>query len=350
MNTYNASIADASQLIASDGMVVPSRSVLQDQYQRRFSYLRLSITDACNFRCDYCLPDGYCNSNAPMPLSLAEITRLTQAFGQAGTKKIRVTGGEPTLRKDLPEIIQTCKAAPGIETVALTSNGYRITKQLKDYVDAGLDNLNLSADSLDPSTFALITGHDKLREVLAGLDLALELGIKKVKLNAVLLREYNGRDLDKFLAFVKDRPISLRFIELMQTGDNSEYYARQHIAGKSIEAQLHQQGWQQENKGPHDGPAIEFSHQDYAGRIGLIMPYSKNFCSSCNRLRVAANGQLHTCLFHPADADLRQFLQTDKDQDRLLDHLRHTVAGKWSGHQLEQNYSGDTKHLAMLGG
>ncbi|MDN3640632.1 GTP 3',8-cyclase MoaA [Simiduia curdlanivorans] len=320
-----------------------------DQFQRRFTYLRLSITDACNFRCNYCLPNGYCPSGDESPLALTEIEKIVAAFAFNGTKKIRLTGGEPTLRKDLPEIIAACKTTSGIDKVALTSNGYRMTKQLPAFIDAGLDQLNLSADSLRPDTFKLITGQDKAREVLAALEQALALGMREVKLNTVLLKTYNSHELADFFNLVKNLPITLRFIELMNTGDNTGYFNAQHYSAQHIQQQLIDEGWSQIIRGPDAGPALEYSHPDYAGNIGLIMPYSKNFCASCNRLRVSSEGKLHLCLFGDEGLDIRSQLQ-HASAPELAAHLRQLVLGKQAGHQLHLGNTGHTRHLAMLGG
>lgn len=327
--------------------------MLIDQHNRRFSYLRLSVTDVCNFRCNYCLPDGYeaqgCKSQQTAPLSPKEIKALVKAFALNGTRKIRLTGGEPTLRKDLAEIIHICKTTPGIETVALTTNGYRLTKQLDDYIEAGLDALNLSADSLTPETFQLITGHDSLQEVFDSIDMALARGLTKVKLNAVLLKQYNVGELNRYLDFVKDLPITLRFIELMQTGDNHQFFNQQHVSGEQIQQQLLNTDWLPILRDANAGPALEYTHPDYAGNIGLIMPYSKNFCASCNRLRVSAQGNLHLCLFADDNSSLRPYLLTESSE-QLAERLRNLVLGKQPQHLLQQGHSGSTRHLAMLGG
>jgi len=322
---------------------------LTDAFQRRFSYLRLSVTDACNFRCNYCLPDGYCQETKAPFLSLKEIQHLASAFALNGTKKIRITGGEPTLRKDLVEIITACKNTPGIETVALTSNGYRISQLLPELYDAGLDQLNLSADSLRPENFQLITGHDKLQEVINGLELALNLGMNHVKLNVVLMREFNRNEIDAFFEFVRNRPISLRFIELMQTGDNTAFFERQHVSGREVQEQLENNGWRQIIREPHAGPAVEYNHPDYAGNIGLIMPYSKHFCSSCNRLRVSSHGNLHLCLFAEEHQKLRPYLLHETTEQLAL-RLRQLIGLKKETHELHLGNSGSTRHLAMLGG
>ena len=192
--------------------------MLQDSFKRRFSYLRLSLTESCNFRCNYCLPNGSTCDNKAAELTLAEIKHLVHGFAHAGTSKVRLTGGEPTLRRDLCDIIETVRTTRGIKDVALTTNGYRLNKEIHHWLDAGLTALNVSVDSLDADTFHLVTGQDRLPDILAGIDRALALGLSKVKINTVLLRQYNGQSLNTFLDFVRDKPISLRFIELMQTG------------------------------------------------------------------------------------------------------------------------------------
>ena len=260
--------------------------MLMDRFARRFTYLRLSLTENCNFRCDYCLPDGPDCTSRQAELSVPEIRRLVTAFAALGTRKVRLTGGEPCLRKDLLEVIQTVKAVPGIEEVAITTNGYRLQRDLPAWREAGVDAINVSVDSLDPSTFHLITGQNRLPAILDGIDQAIALGIPKVKVNSVLLKGYNGGALPDFLEYIRNRKVSLRFIELMRTNDNVPYYQRHHISGQSIKDQLLVEGWQQCIKAKTAGPAQEFWHPDYQGKLGLIMPYSRDFCDDCNRLRV----------------------------------------------------------------
>ncbi|WP_340678683.1 GTP 3',8-cyclase MoaA [Paraglaciecola sp.] len=322
--------------------------MLEDKFGRRFHYLRLSITDVCNFSCTYCLPDGYaCDSDRDF-LSVAEISTLVSAFAKLGTSKIRLTGGEPSLRKDLPQIIEQCAATKGIKHVAMTSNGYKLDKCVDEWVAAGLNSINISIDSLDPRMFASITGHDKLESILVGIDKALTLGLK-VKVNAVLMRQYNAAEFAGFLNWVKQMPISLRLIELMQTGDNVSFFNDNHVSGEPLKQQLLQQGWGQIIRDKAAGPAQEFYHPDYAGNIGLIMPYSKDFCATCNRLRIAATGKLHLCLFADQGLDIRPFLQNN-DQAGLQRELVNLLGNKEATHWLQDGYTGGTKHLAMLGG
>lgn len=323
--------------------------MLQDNFGRRFYYLRLSITDVCNFRCNYCLPDGYeCDHDRDF-LSLAEIKRLATGFASMGTEKIRITGGEPALRKDLPDIIQACKQTNGIKTVAITSNGFKLAEHLPTWVDSGLDALNVSIDSFDPRQFQAITGKDKLDEILSGIDNGLSSGFTNIKINTVLMREYNAHDLNSFFNYVKDKPVSLRFIELMQTGDNKDFYQQQHVSGQHIKNQLLANGWLPTIRHKAAGPAEVYAHPDYQGTIGLIMPYAKDFCDTCNRLRVSSLGKLHLCLFADEGLTLKEQLQID-DPLPLQRRIMSLLNDKQATHFLNEGFTGATKHLSMLGG
>jgi len=323
--------------------------MLTDNFGRKFYYLRLSITDVCNFRCNYCLPDGYqCNNDRDF-LSLPEIKRIANAFAQMGTEKIRITGGEPSLRKDLPEILAACKNTPNIKHLALTSNGYKLPEHILNWQDAGLDSLNISIDSLDPRQFHAITGHNKLPHILKGIDLALANGNTSIKINTVLMRKYNGYDIQTFLDFLKDTPITLRFIELMQTGDNEKFFNAQHVQGARIKQNLILAGWLPIIRDKSSGPAQEFYHPDYLGKIGLIMPYSKDFCNSCNRLRISSLGKLHLCLFGEQGLSLRENLQYD-DVEPLKVQIASLLTNKEATHFLHDKLTGATTNLAMLGG
>jgi cyclic pyranopterin phosphate synthase len=325
---------------------------LIDAFARKFYYLRLSVTDVCNFRCTYCLPDGYRpNGGANKSfLSLDEIRRVTRAFAELGTEKVRLTGGEPSLRRDFREIIAAVRSNPTITTLAVTTNGYRLARDIVSWRDAGLTALNVSVDSLDPRQFQAITGQDRFQQVMAGIDAAFDAGYAKVKVNTVLMRDINDIHLDSFLAWIKPRPIQLRFIELMETGDGEELFRRRHVSGDAIRQRLLRLGWELQPRGRTDGPALVFRHADYQGEIGLIMPYAKDFCESCNRLRVSAVGKLHLCLFGEGGIPLRDLL----DRDTAMPELKARIAGgllqKKQSHFLHEGNPGSTQNLSFIGG
>lgn len=328
---------------------------LQDNFGRRFHYLRMSVTDVCNFKCTYCLPDGYQpvgkgKDRKHQFLDLLEIEHLVSAFADVGTQKIRITGGEPTLRRDFTDIVRLVADNDKIKTLATTTNGYRLAQHAQEWYDAGLRRINVSVDSLDPRMFHQITGENKFDAVMRGIDAALEAGFERVKVNAVLLKDLNDKDLPKFLNWIKHTPIDLRFIELMETGLGRDYFQAHHLAGNRIRQYLENQGWHYDQPSVEDGPARNFSHQDYQGRIGLIMPYEKNFCASCNRLRVSANGKLHLCLFTESGMDLRDLLQSPQQKPQLIERLQQQLHQKKETHFLHQGVTGVTQHLASIGG
>jgi len=324
--------------------------MMRDTYGRDFSYLRLSVTDVCNFSCSYCLPDGFRKKPGPSFMALDEIRRLATAFAALGMWKIRITGGEPTLRKDFTDIVRTLKAIDGVKLLATTTNGYKLAQNAQKWRDAGLDAINISIDSFDAKTFHEVTGHDRLGQVMDGLEACLAAGYKSVKLNAVLLKGINDQSLQKFLDFIKTRPVSIRFIELMRTGDNAEYFKKHHLPASHITSQLETAGWVQKTREIGAGPAQEYVHGDFAGRIGLIAPYSKDFCATCNRLRVSARGDLHLCLFSEHGISLRHFLQNDDDITALQEFVRQSLTVKKATHFLHDGLSGGMQKLADIGG
>ena len=325
-------------------------ATLVDGFGRTFPYLRLSLTEACNYRCSYCLPDGYQADGRPTFLSLDEITRLVRGFAAVGMRKIRLTGGEPSLRKDLPSIIAAVSATPGVQKIALTTNGCLLPRHVGIWRDAGLTALNVSLDSLNPARFKTITGHDRFAEVTEGVEMALGLGFAAVKLNAVLLRGLNDDELPAWYDYLRERNIAIRFIELMRTGDNQAYFERHHYRAEALEQQLVDAGWTQQARAPDAGPAREYAHPDYRGRIGIIAPYSKDFCASCNRLRLSSDGKLHLCLFGDGGVDLRELLAQDAQQQALEDRIAEALTHKKQTHFLHQGNTGITQNLSYIGG
>lgn len=332
-------------------MFTSSEDRLIDAFNRQYFYLRLSITDVCNFKCNYCLPNGYQPpSNKQMFLSVDEIARLVSAFTELGTEKVRITGGEPTLRKDFLAVVEAIRRQQSIKKIALTTNGYRMAKEVASWKQAGIDSINVSVDSLDPRLFHLITGENKLHDILKGIERAFAVGYEKIKVNAVLMKNLNDHGFNSFLAWIKHQPIQMRFIELMQTGEMDAFFHQHHLSGAVLKQRLLASGWQLQQKHYTDGPAQVFKHPDYVGEIGLIMPYEKDFCASCNRLRVSAKGKLHLCLFGEEGIDIRPWLQNDEQQTELQQRLMAALQGKREHHFLHQGDSGVRQHLASIGG
>lgn len=323
--------------------------MLVDNYSRKFKYLRLSLTEKCNFKCSYCLPNGY--SGCPTKsLNVSEISHLAFAFKELGIEKIRLTGGEPTLRPDLIKIIQMLKNDVGIHQVALTTNGFRLEQDLEKLKGAGLESLNISLDSLQEYKFKKICGVDKCESIKRSVDRALGLGFKTIKLNCVLLKNINDEEFLDFLEFAKSKSISIRFIELMRTGDNKSYFEKHFLPVASFEQQLLEMGWKQQVSDSVSGPAKEFYHVNSLGRIGFISPYSKNFCSTCNRLRVSSIGGLRLCLFGQGDVSLRQLLQRSEDRHRLKAMIAGALKLKPQSHRLQENVFGTMYSLSAIGG
>ncbi|MBT5187508.1 MAG: GTP 3',8-cyclase MoaA [Kordiimonadaceae bacterium] len=324
--------------------------MLVDKFNRSFPYLRLSITEVCNFSCDYCLPDGYQKTGNENFLGQDEINRLVNAFVGLGVWKIRLTGGEPTIRKDFTQIAKMIADKPEIETMAFTTNGYRLKERAQEWFDAGLNAINISIDSLNAKKFHQITGHNRMQEVRDGIDKALEVGFKKVKINVVLLKGVNDDELDSYLEYVRDTPVSVRYIELMQTGDNLTYFNKFHLSSDHVKDQLLDRGWVENIRNVGDGPAVNFTHSDFQGSIGLIAPYSKDFCTGCNRLRITSSGDLRLCLFGNVGIPLRHMLQSDEQKDDLMAAIRKQLEYKASSHFLNDGDTGIMTNLSSTGG
>lgn len=330
---------------------MPVEGSLADSFGRRFSYLRVSLTERCNFRCTYCLPNGFVKQKGlPAELSADEIARAVSAFAQLGLWKVRLTGGEPTVRSDFADIAQSIAGTEGIRRLAMTTNGYRLAENAPEWRAAGIDAINISIDTLDREDFARVTGHDRLDEVVNGVDAALDAGFSSVKVNSVLLRELRESGLDDILAFVAERDIAWRFIELMRTNDNAPFHREQSTPGHAILARLEEAGWRELPREEGAGPSRDFVHADYRGRVGLIAPYAAGFCDSCNRLRLSSRGKLHLCLFGDDGLDLRDLLQSDDQQDELVERILAAMPGKMRAHRLHDGNSGSTPHLASIGG
>ena len=329
-------------------------NVLEDSFGRKFPYIRLSISDVCNFKCGYCLPDGYKidKSDNRTFINIEEIGRLTRALSELGVSKIRLTGGEPTVRKDFFEIIKIIKENSGIKKTVITTNGYRLDKVANDIKNSGLDGINISIDSLNAATFKKITGHDRLEEILRGIKNLQKLNFKNIKINAVLLKGVNDseKDFNDWAEFVKKNEIDFRYIELMQTGDNLDYFNNYHVPAKKFTDYLNNNNWVIQTFGKDSGPSKNYLNPKFKGKFGVIAPYSKDFCKSCNRLRITAKGDLRLCLFGNTGINIRHLMQKDSQIDELKDLILKQLNFKKESHYLEIGETGLTKNLSTTGG
>ena len=329
-------------------------NILKDNFGRRFPYIRLSISDVCNFKCGYCLPDGYKINKADNRtfINTQEIGRLAKALSELGVSKIRLTGGEPTIRKDYLEIIKIIKKNSGIKKTVITTNGYKLNKIAKNLKDSGLDGINISIDSLNSKTFKKITGHDRLHEILEGIQELQKLNFKNIKINAVLMKGINDteKDFKEWSNFIKNNEIDFRYIELMQTGDNLDYFQKYHISANKFVDFLNNDNWIIQTFGKDAGPSKNFIKAEYKGKFGVIAPYSKDFCKSCNRLRITAKGDLRLCLFGNTGINIRHLMQKDDQLEELKDLILKQLNYKKESHYLEIGETGLNKNLSTIGG
>ena len=329
-------------------------NILKDSFGRRFPYIRLSISDVCNFKCGYCLPDGYKINKADNRtfINTQEIGRLAKALSELGVSKIRLTGGEPTIRKDYLEIIKIIKKNSGIKKTVITTNGYKLNKIAKNLKDSGLDGINISIDSLNSKTFKQITGHDRLHEILEGIQELQKLNFKNIKINAVLMKGINDseKDFKEWSNFIKNNEIDFRYIELMQTGDNLDYFQKYHISANKFVDFLNNDNWIIQTFGKDAGPSKNFIKAEYKGKFGVIAPYSKDFCKSCNRLRITAKGDLRLCLFGNTGINIRHLMQKDDQIEELKDLILKQLNYKKESHYLEIGETGLNKNLSTIGG
>ena len=329
-------------------------SYLKDNFGRTFPYIRLSITDICNFKCGYCLPNGYQidKSDNRKFLHSDEIRRLAKALSELGVSKIRLTGGEPTIRKDFFDIVKIIRENTGIKKTVITTNGYHLDKIAHKIKKSGLDGINISIDSLNRETFKRITSHDRLDEILNGIKTLQDLNFKNIKINAVLLKGINDTedDFDQWSNFIEKNEIDFRYIELMQTGDNLDYFKRYHVPATKFTNYLKKNNWIIQTFGRDAGPAKNYLNPKFKGKFGIIAPYSEDFCKSCNRLRITAKGDLRLCLFGNTGINIRHLMQKEDQIDELKDLILKQLNFKKESHHLELGDTGLMKNLSTTGG
>ncbi|MBS0663770.1 MAG: GTP 3',8-cyclase MoaA [Verrucomicrobia bacterium] len=306
--------------------------MLTDGFGRFHDYLRISVTDRCNLRCLYCMPaDGLVWKERAEILTFEEIERIAGLLVRQGVRKIRLTGGEPTMRRDLEVLIARLRALPGLQSLVMTTNGLRLADRAARYRAAGLDGLNVSLDTLRPDRFEQMTRRTGLERVRHGLEAALAAGFATVKLNVVVMRGLNDDELPDFARLARTSPLEVRFIEFMPF-DRNEWSTDRLVPYAEMRRRVESAVTLQPLAAGPNAVAREFAVAGGAGRIGFVTSMTEDFCAGCNRLRLTADGRLKNCLFSVGEADLRGPLRAGADEAELLAVIRGCVREKWAGH------------------
>lgn len=293
---------------------------LIDKFERAVTYVRLSVTDRCDFRCIYCMAEEMTFLPRKEVLSLEELARLGRVFSELGVNKIRVTGGEPLIRKDVIKLFAELGRLPKLEQLCLTTNGSHLKQYASALVDAGVTNVNISIDSLQDARFTQLTRFGKLRDVLDGIDAAISAGFQRIKLNSVLMRNFNLDEAQELTRFALERGIDISFIEEMPLGEiHSHARDVEYISSEELRHILEKDFSLNEDSEDTGGPSRYWSVVGYSSKVGFISPHSENFCASCNRVRVSASGRLLLCLGNEHSVDLRSVLRTYPDDDSKIE-------------------------------
>ena len=316
--------------------MTPPSDRLVDSFGRVHNNLRISVTDRCNIRCVYCMPESVKFLPRADLLTFEEIERFTRVAASLGVDKIRLTGGEPLVRRDLPRLVEKLVAVPGIADVGLTTNGILLGPMARELRDAGLRRINVSLDTLDPARFRELTRRDGLEQVIEGILAAKSAGFDPVKLNAIAIKGVTDDDVVPLAWFAREHGVELRFIEYMPLDAGNLWERGKVLLAEEILDRL-EAGVGPLRPSPGQdprAPAMDYDYVDGGGRVGLIASVSRPFCGSCNRVRLTADGKLRNCLFALDETDLRPLLRNEPNDARLAQALRDSVAGKWEGHEI----------------
>ncbi len=323
-----------------------------DSFGRHIEYLRVSVTDRCNYRCFYCMPDGHvpCASRDEV-LNSGELTRLIGLFAALGVRRVRITGGEPLVRRDIETIVAGVRQTPGIDDISLSTNGHLLDEQAPGLRAAGLDRINVSLDSLAPAVFHTVTGHDALERVLKGIDTAKAVGLGPVKVNTVVLKGVNDGEVGQFLDYCLPRGLELRFIETMPLNGSDAVRSRHYMPAEDILERVRAHCGTDlipETTGRGSGPARYFRLGAGPGRVGVISAMSQHFCAACNRVRLTATGDLVLCLGHEAAVPLGRLLRAGATDRQLAKAILDGIARKPEHHTFHIKPS--TQAMSRLGG
>lgn len=327
---------------------------LVDPHGRTVRDLRISVTDRCNFRCTYCMPsEGMTWMRREQLLSYEELTRVARVcVDRFGFESIRITGGEPTVRAHLPVLVRHL-ADLGVD-VAMTTNGASLSHLAGDLTRAGLRRINISCDSLRPDRFAAMTGRPALDQVIAGIRAAVAAGLQPVKVNCVLVRGVNDDEIVDFAAFGREHGVEIRFIEWMPLDGGGQWTAGQVVPASEVIATIASEWPLVTGDGraaEASAPAESYRYADGGGRVGVIASVTRSFCSSCDRIRLTADGQLRNCLFAVRETDLRGLLRSGASDDDLAAAIAAEVGRKWAGHSIGQvHFVRPARSMSQIGG
>lgn len=329
--------------------------MLRDSYNRTIRDLRISLTDRCHFRCFYCLPNG----EPPMArretlLTFEEIVTLSDIFVSLGIEKIRLTGGEPMLRRGVVELIgQLGKLKPSLKDIALTTNGHTIPENAAALRDAGLDRITISLDSLDDANFQEITGVDQLPNVLRSIDAAKAAGFDTIKVNACIVRGRNDHEVVEMARFARESAISYRFIEFMPLDSGHEWNRDDVVSGREIHDAINAVfplKLVDESRGSETAWKYKFADGS-PGEIGIIAPVTEMFCGQCSRIRLTADGQIRTCLFSTTEHNLRDVLRSGASRDEIIEFIESVVMKKEPRHYINDTaFETPSRSMSFIGG
>ncbi|MBW2645336.1 MAG: GTP 3',8-cyclase MoaA [Deltaproteobacteria bacterium] len=323
-----------------------------DPFHRKITYLRISITDRCNMRCLYCIS---ADSLRPLShrdiLTYEEILAITRASVDLGITKVRITGGEPLIRRDVLHFIRLLCAIPGLKDVSITTNGTLLKDMAGPLFDAGIRRINISLDTLNPLKFRRITRRDHFHEVWDGISAANEAGFSPIKLNVVIIKGLNDTEILQFAALSIQQPYVIRFIEFMPIGETTFWDRRKVMTSEEIRSRLDSLGsLQQVPPSVNDGPAKQYRFENAKGKIGIITPISDNFCGTCNRLRLTADGRIRPCLFSDHEIDIKTPLRKGCTQEEIKRLLKKGIAEKPKRHYAGCGSITTARPMSKIGG
>ena len=323
---------------------------LTDPYGRNIEYVRLSVTDQCDLRCFYCMPKGFTDYQEPQDwLTFDEIERVMRAFSELGTKRVRITGGEPLIRKNLPELIGKLNRLPGIEDLSLSTNATRLAKQADALKAAGISRINVSLDTLQEDKFKQITC-GKLGKVIDGLMKAKKAGLAPIKINMVAMKGINDDEIEDMVEFCIENDFTLRFIETMPMGNTGQKASEQYLDLQEVKQRLARRYELISSTMPGGGPARYVKIAGTHLRIGFITPISQHFCETCNRVRLSVDGTLYMCLGQDHSLALRPHLRAGISDEELKDLIRHAITLKPERHEFNEKPSQTVRFMSVTGG